>query len=91
MSGRGILVKITSLVSTITEGELLKKEEEELVKDAMASGCPHVKQLQLASDKSFLNPRTWACVECGFTDSVWVRDLRDTLSPSPSARSRDEV
>ena len=38
----------------------------------MAEGCPHVTQVQLPSDKSFLNPRTWACSECGFTDSVWV-------------------
>ena len=38
----------------------------------MAEGCPHVTQVHLPSDKSFLNPRTWACSECGFTDSVWV-------------------
>ena len=38
----------------------------------MAAGCPHVKNAQLAADKSFLNPRAWACMDCGFTDSVWV-------------------
>lgn len=38
----------------------------------MASECPHVKQVQLARDKSFLNPRSWTCADCGFTDSVWV-------------------
>ena len=41
----------------------------------MAAGCPHVKNVQLAADKSFLNPRAWACMDCGFTDSVWVRSM----------------
>ena len=34
--------------------------------------CPHVNQLQVAQKQSFLNPRNWACVECGTTDGVWV-------------------
>ena len=37
--------------------------------------CKHVKQVKLAVDKSFLNPRNWSCCECGTTESVWVRQL----------------
>ena len=36
--------------------------------------CVHVKQVKLAADRSFLNPRNWSCSECGTTESVWVRD-----------------
>ncbi len=35
-----------------------------------------MRQVQLARDKSFLNPRSWTCAECGFTDSVWVMHTR---------------
>ena len=34
--------------------------------------CTHVKQVKLAADRSFLNPRNWSCSECGTTESVWV-------------------
>lgn len=37
--------------------------------------CKHVKQVKLAVDKSFLNPRNWNCSECGTTESVWVREV----------------
>jgi ubiquitin carboxyl-terminal hydrolase 44/49 len=34
--------------------------------------CVHVKQVKLAADRSFLNPRNWSCSECGTTESVWA-------------------
>ena len=43
--------------------------------------CKHVRQVKLAVDKSFLNPRNWSCCECGTTESVWVRQL---YGPGPA-------
>eukprot|EP01135_Chromosphaera_perkinsii_P004215 Nk52_evm4s272 gene=Nk52_evmTU4s272 len=34
--------------------------------------CPHVVGRRLGQDSTMLDPSTWACAECGSTDSVWA-------------------
>ena len=35
--------------------------------------CPHVRTMRVGQHTTLLNPRNWACVDCGTTESVWVR------------------
>ena len=37
--------------------------------------CKHVPRISPARDHSILNPQKWLCVECGTTESVWVRTV----------------
>lgn len=34
--------------------------------------CPHVRQMRVCQHTALLNPRNWACSDCGTTDSVWA-------------------